>query len=133
MQLDTLCDVCLGDGVETDASAAYRINIDGLLSRSLDLCAAHDHHVAELLVIMEKYGSALPPPPKRRYRAAPVLTASGAIDRNPDSREPVADRTCPVCGAISKSRNGLRSHVKNHHGQNLTELGAAKLSGVVTG
>ena len=96
----TLCDLHLGQGVETNGQT-YTVTLslpDGskTQTRELDLCPECSKVVTDLALVLAEHGRVV--------------------------EQDLSQRVCPTCGFLSQTPVGLASHARSQHGATLAEL-----------
>jgi len=99
----TLCDVCQGEGQDTDGAMTYRLGLNPPNETrwgwtEVDLCPDHAVGLTDLSVFLSKYGRAFQPEDPKASVAAQA-------------------RICPQCGKTYKTQDSLGKHLKSQHSE----------------
>lgn len=109
----TIVGYCDGGHDLRVVSAVERtVQIDGSKPVVLDLCEECDKSILALLMLMER-GTVL------------VKKAKEPKEPKPENRQDKLSTTCPECGHVSTSRQGLGQHLRSQHNIGFRDLAKA--------
>ena len=112
---------CDSPACEAQEVTKHSLTVDGR-SWDVDLCPEHGEPLGPLLGLLEELGrpAGRGTPPRKGPGTGPP-SWEGALAMK-DAQLYVQFRTCPKCGAESRTRQGLSAHVRQHHDTTLTSL-----------